>query len=64
MAEEVHDEIPADLLIDEVRAIRKEISDRFGNDVSRLAEYLREQEKQHPERICTSVPNRSQPDDK
>jgi hypothetical protein len=31
-----------DPLIDEIRAIRKEISDQFGNDVRRLGEHLRE----------------------
>ena len=30
-----------DPLIDEVRAIRKKLGDRFGNDVQRLGEYLR-----------------------
>lgn len=33
---------PADPLIDEVRGIRKELSDRFGNDVEKLAEYVRQ----------------------
>ncbi len=31
-----------DPLIDEVRAARRELSERFGNDVRRLAEHLRE----------------------
>jgi hypothetical protein len=31
-----------DPLIDEIRQIRREISERFGNDVRRLAEHLRE----------------------
>ncbi len=34
----------SDPLIDEVRAVRKELSDRFGNDVGRLCEYLRQVE--------------------
>lgn len=29
-----------DPLLDEVRSIRKEISERFGNDVDRLCEHL------------------------
>ena len=37
----------SDPLIDEVRAIREEISNRFGNDVERLCEHLREVEKAH-----------------
>ena len=40
----------ADPLIDEVRAARKELSDRFGNDVSRLCEHLREVERQREAR--------------
>ena len=40
-----------DPLIDEVRAIRKEISDEFGNDVGRLCEHLRQVEKQYADRI-------------
>jgi hypothetical protein len=45
--------IPAsvDPLIDEIRAIRRKISDRFGNDVDRLIEHLREVERQHPDRV-------------
>ncbi len=31
-----------DPLIDEIRAIRKELSDQFGNDVRRLGEHLQE----------------------
>lgn len=42
---------PADPLIDEVRAIRKEISDEFDNDVVRLCEHLRQVEKQYADRI-------------
>jgi hypothetical protein len=38
----------SDPLIDEVRAIRKAISDRFGNDVRRLGEHLRKLEQSHP----------------
>ncbi len=31
-----------DPLIDEIRQIRRDLSERFGNDVRRLAEHLRE----------------------
>jgi len=41
-----------DPLIDEIRAIRKDISERFDNDISRLCEFLREQEKMHPELVA------------
>ncbi len=43
--------IPADPLIDEVRAIRRAISEQFGNDVDRLCDHLQELERQHPERL-------------
>ena len=41
----------ADPLIDEVRAIRRSISEQFGNDVDRLCDHLQELERQHPERV-------------
>jgi len=37
----------SDPLIDEIRAIREEISNRFGKDVERLCKHLREVEKTH-----------------
>ena len=40
-----------DPLLDEVRAIRKQISDAHGNDVARLAEHLQEVERQHANRV-------------
>ena len=42
---------PGDPLIDEVRAIRRAISEQFGNDVDQLCDYLQELERQHPERL-------------
>ena len=41
-----------DPLIDEVRAIRRAISEQFGNDVDRLCDHLRKLERQHPERLA------------
>ena len=35
-----------DPLIDEVRQLRKELSDRFDNDVSALGRHLQEQERE------------------
>ncbi len=40
-----------DPLIDEVRAIRRRLSERFGNDVDRLADHLKTIEKQHKGRV-------------
>ncbi len=42
---------PADPLIDEVRTIRRAISEQFGNDVDRLCDHLQELEREHPERV-------------
>ena len=43
--------IASDPLIDEVRAIRRAISEQFGNDVDRLCDHLQKLERQHPERM-------------
>lgn len=40
-----------DPLIDEVRRIRKEISDAHGNDVGRLCEHLQEVQRQYADRV-------------
>ena len=45
------DESPRDPLIEEVRARRRELSERFGNDVTRLCDYLAEIERQHADRV-------------
>ena len=42
---------PDDPMIDEVRAIRRSISEQFGNDVDRLCDHLQKLERQHPERL-------------
>ena len=51
MANPKHEPTGGDPLIEEVRAIRKELSDRFGNDPARLCAHLREIESQHAERV-------------
>jgi len=40
-----------DPLIEEVRARRRELSERFGNDVNRLCDHLAEIEKQYAGRV-------------
>ena len=45
------DSTPPDPLIDDVRAVRRAISDQFDNDVDRLCEHLRQREEQHPQRL-------------
>ena len=44
-------DVPPDPLIDEVRAIRRAISEQFGNDVESLCDHLQELERRHPERV-------------
>jgi len=44
---------PPDPLVDEVRAIRRALSERFGNDVERLCDHLQELQQQQPERLVT-----------
>jgi hypothetical protein len=50
-----------DPLIDEVRAIRTDISNRFGNDVRKLGEYLREIERQYKDRLKSAPPKDKPP---
>ena len=45
--------VPPDPLIDEIREIRRELSERFGNDVYRLGRYLQEREQQDAENLVT-----------
>jgi hypothetical protein len=40
----------------EIRAIRRELSERFGDDVNALCDFLAEQEQQHPERLVNHPP--------
>lgn len=48
----VHEhEHSGDPLIDEVRARRQRLTERFGNDVDRLADYLRSIEAAHKGRV-------------
>jgi hypothetical protein len=46
-----------DLLIDEVREIRRRISERFDNDIDKLCDHLQEIEKQHPEKLMHRNPD-------
>jgi hypothetical protein len=45
-----------DPLIDEVRSIRRAISDQYGNDVDRLCDHLQELERQHEDWTVVSSP--------
>jgi hypothetical protein len=41
----------SDPLIDEIRRIRKEISEAHGNDVARLCDHLQEIQRRHAGRV-------------
>lgn len=47
---------PEDPVIAEVRAVRRELAERFGNDIDALCDFLAEQEQQHPERLVNFPP--------
>ena len=51
----------ADPLIDEVRHIRKSISDVYGNDVDRLYDHLREVQRQYAGRVVSRKRSRVAP---
>jgi hypothetical protein len=42
-----------DPLVDEVRAVRRGISERFGNDVNQLCAHLREVQRRYGGRVVT-----------
>lgn len=48
-----------DPLIDEVRGIRRSISDRYGNDVDRLYAHLRDVQRQYAGRIVSRKRSRT-----
>ncbi len=52
----------SDPLINEIRTLRRELSERFDNDVKRLCDYLRTIENQNRDRI--THPLRSSPGSK
>lgn len=51
MSSDDQNNLPPDFLIDEVRSIRRKLTERFGNDIDKLCDYLQQQERQRSERI-------------
>jgi hypothetical protein len=47
-----------DPIVKETRAAREELSARFNHDLAALCRYLREKEREHPERVVTLEPRR------
>jgi hypothetical protein len=52
----------ADPVIDEIRAIRHNISARFGHDPKKLVEYYEKLQEQHRDRLIDTSKERSKPD--
>jgi hypothetical protein len=45
-----------DPIIAEIRAIRKELSEQFGDDINALCEFLASREREHPQRLVNYPP--------
>jgi hypothetical protein len=45
-----------DPIVDEIRAVRRELADRFGNDIGALCDFLAQGEQQHAERLVNRAP--------
>lgn len=44
-----------DPIVEEVRAIRRQIMAEFDNDLHKLCEHLQQKQKEHPERYVSSA---------
>ena len=49
-----------DPVVEEIRAVRRELAERFGDNVEALCDFLAEQEKQHEERLVNRAPKAPQ----
>jgi hypothetical protein len=47
-----------DSIVKETRAAREELSAPFNHDLAALCRYLREKEREHPDRVVTLEPRR------
>jgi hypothetical protein len=47
-----------DPIVKETREAREELSARFNHDLAALCRFLREREREHPDRIVTLEPRR------
>jgi len=45
-----------DPIVAEIRAIRNELSEQFGNDINALCEFLTDREREHPQRLVNYPP--------
>jgi DNA-binding ferritin-like protein (Dps family) len=49
-----------DPVVEEIRAVRRELTERFGDDVDALCDFLVQEEKQHESRLVNYTPNKPQ----
>jgi hypothetical protein len=42
-----------DPIVEETRAVRRELADRFGDDIDALCDFLAAREREHPERLVS-----------
>ena len=47
-----------DPIVAETRALRQQLMDEVGNDLDALIKYLKEREREHPERLVSLPPRR------
>lgn len=52
---------PEDPVMAEIRAVRRELSDRFGDNVDALCDFLAQQEQQHEDRLVNRPPKAAHP---
>ena len=45
-----------DPVVAEIRAVRQELSERFGDDVNALCDFLAEKEREHEDRLVNRPP--------
>lgn len=48
--------MPDDPVVAEIRAIRRELTERFGDDIDALCDFLAQHEKQHENRLVNRPP--------
>jgi len=49
-----------DPVVAEIRAVRRELSERFGDDLEALCDFLAEREREHAERLVNLPPKAPQ----
>lgn len=52
--------ISPDPVVEEIRAVRQELAERFGDDIDALCDFLVREEQQHAERLVTRTPKEPQ----